>query len=205
MGCNNNKNPIKTGNEIKIKEDNQQEEEKTKSYEAKIVLLGDVSVGKTAIAARYCKKTFNDNHVNTIGGAYLQQKVMLENGTVVKLHVWDTSGQERFRAMTNLYYRDAQVAILTYDITNSSSFESLNFWIKELQYKVQNDNMILCLAGNKSDLADKRSVPTQKAKAFADENKMIFYETSAKNNEGVNQLFNDIAKKIVEIKNAISQ
>ena len=155
MGCNNSApttpNQKNDENTLRIKSV-PKEEEKVKTLETKIVLLGDVSVGKTSIASRYCKNSFNDHHINTIGGAYQQQKVVLNNGAMVKLHIWDTSGQERFRAMTNLYYRDAQVAILTYDITNESSFNSIEFWIKELRYKVENENMILCLVGNKCDV-----------------------------------------------------
>ena len=118
---------------------------------------------------------------------------------MVKLHIWDTSGQERFRAMTNLYYRDAQVAILTYDITNESSFTSIDFWIEELKYKVENENMILCLVGNKCDVSDnERKVSNIKGKNFAEENKMIFYETSAKTGDGIKDLFVTIATKVYE-------
>ena len=161
--------------------------------------MGDVSVGKTSIASRYCKNSFNEHHINTIGGAYQQQKVVLNNGAMIKLHIWDTSGQERFRAMTNLYYRDAQVAILTYDIKNEASFTSIEFWIQELKYKVENENMILCLVGNKCDVSqDERKVSTIKGKNFAQENNMIFYETSAKTGEGVKDLFVTIANKVYE-------
>ena len=161
--------------------------------------MGDVSVGKTSIASRYCKNSFNDHHINTIGGAYQQQKVVLPNGSMVKLHIWDTSGQERFRAMTNLYYRDAQVAILTYDITNEQSFSSIDFWIKELKYKVENENMILCLVGNKCDVnSNEKKVTTLKGKNFAAEHNMIFFETSAKTGEGVKDLFVTIANKVYE-------
>ncbi len=93
----------------------------SKEFEIKICLLGDVSVGKTSIASRFCKNSFNENYINTIGGAYQQQNIVLNNGAKIKLHIWDTSGQDRFRSMTNLYYRDAQVAILTYDVTNEHS------------------------------------------------------------------------------------
>ena len=118
---------------------------------------------------------------------------------MVKLHIWDTSGQERFRAMTNLYYRDAQVAILTYDITNESSFSSIEFWIQELKYKVENENMILCLVGNKCDVnSNERKITTQKGKNFAQDNNMIFFETSAKTGEGVKDLFVTIANKVYE-------
>ena len=202
MGCNNssgtNINKPTEESTLRIKS-TPKDEEKTKIIEAKIVLLGDVSVGKTSIASRYCKNSFNEHHINTIGGAYQQQKVVLGNGSMVKLHIWDTSGQERFRAMTNLYYRDAQVAILTYDITNESSFSSIEFWIQELKYKVENENMILCLVGNKCDVnSNERKITTQKGKNFAQDNNMIFFETSAKNGEGVKDLFVTIANKVYE-------
>ena len=201
MGCNNSPEPKKTNkieNTIRIKP-TPKEEEKLKVLEVKIVLLGNINVGKTSIASRYCKNSFNEHHINTIGGAYQQQKVVLSNGAIVKLHIWDTSGQERFRAMTNLYYRDAQVALLTYDITNEASFTGIEFWIEELKYKVENENMILCLVGNKSDVNDEdRKITKIQGKKFADDNNMLFYETSAKNGDGVKELFNEVAKKAYE-------
>ena len=201
MGCNNSPAPKKQTleeNTIRIKP-TPKEEEKSKALEIKIVLLGNLNVGKTSIASRYCKNSFNEHHINTIGGAYQQQKVVLNNGAIVKLHIWDTSGQERFRAMTNLYYRDAQVAILTYDITSESSFTGIEFWIEELKYKVENENMLLFLAGNKCDVSDEeRKVPKSKGKKFAEDNNMFFYETSAKTGAGVKELFVDVASKVYE-------
>ena len=201
MGCNNSQpqnQPKSEENTIKIKS-TPKEQEKQKEIEVKIVLLGNINVGKTSIASRYCKNSFNEHHINTIGGAYQQQKVVLNNGAIVKLHIWDTSGQERFRAMTNLYYRDAQVAILTYDITSESSFTGIEFWIEELKYKVENENMILCLVGNKCDVNDgERKVPKNKGKKFAEDNNMLFYETSAKTGAGIKELFVDIANKVYE-------
>ena len=202
MGCNNssqsNTNKPSEESTLRIKSTSK-EDEKTKILETKIVLLGDVSVGKTSIASRYCKNSFNDHHINTIGGAYQQQKVVLSNGSMVKLHIWDTSGQERFRAMTNLYYRDAQVAILTYDITSESSFQGIEFWIEELKYKVENENMLLYLVGNKSDVSnEERKISKEKGKKFAEDNNMIFFETSAKTGEGVKELFVNVASQVYE-------
>ena len=196
MGCNNSKNQVQTSkanNNAKLKLSGQ---EKVNEYEVKICLLGDVNVGKTSIASRFCKNSFNENYINTIGGAYQQQNVVLNNGTKMKLHIWDTSGQDRFRSMTNLYYRDAQVAILVYDVTNEQTLESLNYWLNELNDKVDQENMLLCLAGNKCDVdSSEKKVSVSQGKKFAEEHNMIFYETSAKTGAGVKELFQAIANK----------
>ena len=199
MGCGESKQKGNSSSKLQVKDESQKKPE-TKEFEIKICLLGDVNVGKTSIASRFCKNSFNENYINTIGGAYQQQNIVLNNGAKIKLHIWDTSGQDRFRSMTNLYYRDAQVAILTYDVTNEQSLESLNYWLNELNDKVEIDNMVLCLAGNKSDIeSSKRQVSTSKGKAFAEEHNMIFYETSAKTGAGVKELFQAIAVKEYEI------
>ena len=199
MGCGESKTNQNTkSSKLKIKSVEPKKAE-SKEYEIKICLLGDVSVGKTSIASRFCKNSFNENYINTIGGAYQQQNIVLNNGAKIKLHIWDTSGQDRFRSMTNLYYRDAQVAILTYDVTNEQSLESLNYWLNELNDKVEIDNMLLCLAGNKNDVdAGEKRIPTHKGKAFAEEHNMIFFETSAKTGSGVKELFQAIATKEYE-------
>ena len=197
MGCGESKQ--KGPSKLQVKTDTPKKQE-SKEFEIKICLLGNVNVGKTSIASRFCKDSFTENYMNTIGGAYQQQNIVLNNGAKIKLHIWDTSGQDRFRSMTNLYYRDAQVAILTYDVTNEQSLESLNYWLNELNDKVEIDNMILCLAGNKNDVeASKKTVPTSKGKAFAEEHNMIFYETSAKTGAGVKELFQAIAVKEYEL------
>ena len=203
MGCRSQTQQNKSSEEdaIKIRTNKDDNSQKAKTLEAKIVLLGDISVGKTSIASRYCKNTFNEHHINTIGGAYLQQKIVLSNGVSIKLHIWDTSGQERFRTMTNLYYHDAQAAILTYDVTNEESLKSLDYWINELKGKVETDNMILILAGNKCDVSDEeRKVDMRKGMQVAEKYGMTFFETSAKAGTGIVELFNEIGNRIYEIK-----
>ena len=199
MGCGESKQKVNSSSKLQMKNEIQKKSE-IKEFEIKICLLGDVSVGKTSIASRFCKNSFTDSYRNTIGGAYQQQNIVLNNGVKIKLHIWDTSGQDRFRSMTNLYYRDAQVAILTYDVSNEQSLESLNYWLNELNDKTEINDMLLCLAGNKIDVeASKRQVSTSKRKAFAEEHNMIFFETSAKTGEGVKELFQAIAAKEYEI------
>ena len=199
MGCGESKHKTDEKSKLQLKDEAKKKSE-VKEFEIKICLLGDVNVGKTSIASRFCKNSFNENYINTIGGAYQQQNIVLNNGAKIKLHIWDTSGQDRFRSMTNLYYRDAQVAILTYDVTNEQSLESLNYWLNELNDKTEINDMLLCLAGNKIDVeASKRQVSTSKGKSFAEEHNMIFFETSAKTGAGVKELFQAIAAKEYEI------
>ena len=199
MGCGESKQKVNSSSKLQMKNEIQKKSE-IKEFEIKICLLGDVSVGKTSIASRFCKNSFTDSYRNTIGGAYQQQNIVLNNGVKIKLYIWDTSGQDRFRSMTNLYYRDAQVAILTYDVSNEQSLESLNYWLNELNDKTEINDMLLCLAGNKIDVeASKRQVSTSKGKAFAEEHNMIFFETSAKTGAGVKELFQAIAAKEYEI------
>ena len=204
MGCGESKSKkINNIKDLKMKnEEKEKEKRESKEYEIKICLLGDVAVGKTSIASRFCKNIFNETYVNTIGGAYQQQTILLENNIKMKMHVWDTSGDERFKSMTNLYYRDAQVAILTFDVTNSQTFEGLDYWLKELSDKVNRENMLLFLAGNKCDVDNSlKKVSAKEAKEFAEKNNMYFFETSAKTGAGVKDLFKTIAIKEYELLN----
>lgn len=167
--------------------------------ECKVVFLGDSAVGKSSISQRFCKNIFTGEHEVTIGGAYIQQKVQLKNGSSLKLHLWDTGGEERFRAMAPLYYRDANAAVLVYDVSNKATYDSIRYWLNELDSKVKQDGLVLALAGNKCDLPEsKRQVQLLNAKSFAENNKMIFAETSAKTGEGVNVLFQQLAEEIAK-------
>lgn len=188
--------------DIKIKPDHfEYTKEENKPLEAKIVLLGDQNVGKSSIAQRFAKNLFTGQYVVTIGGAYLQQTLILSNGVTIKFHIWDTGGQERFRSMANLYYRDAIAAILTYDCSNEKTFDSIRFWIDELKNKATQEQLVLCLAGNKCDIdSSERKISNSVGKQLAEEHKMIFYETSAKSDIGIKELFHSLGKKIYELK-----
>ncbi len=174
--------------------------EREKIYEVKIALLGDAGVGKSSLVQRFCNDKFDDKYKNTIGGAFLLKEVSLKNGDTLKLQFWDTGGQERFRSMASLYYKDASAAILVYDITNQESFNSMEYWINELNEKIDNDKFLIAVAGNKSDLPpDERKVKLDDAKIFMKEkNVPLFNETSAKIGSGVKELFTNLAQKIYE-------
>lgn len=162
--------------------------------EAKLVLLGDSGVGKSSIALRFCQGRFSPFHEVTIGAAFLQQIVRLRDGKQIKLHIWDTGGQERFRAMAPLYYRDSVGAVIVYDATHPKSFEAVKYWVTELRDKGP-PGCIMAIAANKSDLKDKLVDP-QEARAFCEAEGMAFVETSAKTGDGVGRLFEQLADNI---------
>jgi len=167
---------------------------KQKSFQFKLVLLGDSAVGKSSLVLRFVKKQFYEYQESTIGAAFLTQTVNVKDYTV-KFEIWDTAGQERYHSLAPMYYRGAAAAIIVYDLTNRQSFVRAKTWVKELQ-KQGNPNIVIALAGNKLDLADKRQVDAEEAKAYADENNLYFLETSAKTDHNVTALFEAIALKL---------
>ena len=161
----------------------------------KIVLIGESGVGKTSIISQFVDQVFQDDQQSTIGGTFSTKTVKCSNGKTLKLEIWDTAGQERYRSVTKMFYKDANAAILVYDITNKSSFEELkNYWIGQVQ-ESSIKNIILAVMANKYDLYDKEQVDEAMARKFAEENNALFAVTSAKTNHGVNDLFLQIAKK----------
>lgn len=131
---------------------------------------------------------------STIGAAFLTQTVVLDD-TTVKFEIWDTAGQERYHSLAPMYYRGAQAAIVVYDITNADTFQRARNWIGELHRQARPD-IVIALAGNKSDLGARRTVEYEEANAYAEEKGLLFLETSAKNANNVNEIFLAIARKL---------
>jgi len=212
-----------------------------KPVQVKLVLLGEAAVGKSSVVLRFVQNDFQENKEPTIGAAFLTQKCRLED-KIIKFEIWDTAGQERFHSLAPMYYRNAQAAIVAYDITKSSSLDKAKSWVKELQ-RQGHPNIVIALIGNKLDLvqsdaaqstsngssssntddeaddatatpdnatsladsnaananlasSSKRQVTKEEAEAYAQENNLLFFETSAKTGEGIVEVFTQIAGKI---------
>ncbi|MCJ1403662.1 GTP-binding protein of the rab/ypt [Xylographa trunciseda] len=160
---------------------------------------GESAVGKSSLVLRFVKDQFDDYRESTIGAAFLTQTIALDDSTTVKFEIWDTAGQERYKSLAPMYYRNANCAVVVYDITQASSLDKAKAWVKELQRQA-NENIIIALAGNKLDLVtdhpDKRAITTPDAEAYAREAGLLFFETSAKTSENVRELFTAIARKL---------
>ncbi|CAM4733292.1 unnamed protein product [Leuciscus chuanchicus] len=162
----------------------------------KIVLVGDVGVGKTCVVQRFKSGVFMEKQGNTIGVDFTMKTLEIQ-GKRVKLQIWDTAGQERFRTITQSYYRSANGAIITYDITNRGSFMSVPQWMEDVK-KYGGSNIVPLLIGNKSDLPDKREVPFSDAQLVARQLDFISaIETSAKHSDNVEAAFITMASELI--------
>ncbi|KAF9945421.1 Ras- protein Rab-11B [Modicella reniformis] len=154
----------------------------------KIVLIGDSGVGKSNLLSRFTRGDFNLESKSTIGVDFGARTVQVEDGKMIKAQIWDTAGQERYRAITSAYYRGAVGALLLYDITQHGTYESVSRWLSEVREHADS-NIIVMLVGNKSDLRHLRSIHTEEAKTFAEENGLMFIETSALDSSNVDLAF----------------
>eukprot|EP00005_Dracoamoeba_jomungandri_P001800 CAMPEP_0174256604 /NCGR_PEP_ID=MMETSP0439-20130205/5829_1 /TAXON_ID=0 /ORGANISM="Stereomyxa ramosa, Strain Chinc5" /LENGTH=203 /DNA_ID=CAMNT_0015339299 /DNA_START=54 /DNA_END=665 /DNA_ORIENTATION=- len=161
----------------------------------KIVLLGEGSVGKTSIVKRYVEDTFVDHHATTIQASFLSKRLNID-GKRLTLAIWDTAGQERFHALGPIYYRESNGAVLVYDITDNSSFLKVQSWVKELRSQLGN-TVTLAIVGNKIDLERNRVVNLEEAESYAESVGAKHYHTSAKLNKGLDDLFLDLARRML--------
>ncbi|KOC66616.1 Ras-related protein RabJ [Habropoda laboriosa] len=166
-----------------------------KTLMGKVVALGSQGVGKTSMIIRYTGKTFNEHVSPTIGASFSTCKFNMENARIV-LQVWDTAGQEKFKSMAPMYYRNANAAMLVFDLTQYNTFAAMKGWVTELRRKVE-DTMVLVVVGNKSDLRKERQVEAEEGRVYATKIGATYHETSVLQNEGIENVFFTIGKGLL--------
>ena len=164
----------------------------------KVLLLGDSTVGKTCFLMKYTDKSFQEIHMSTIGLDYRLKTMTLKNGKTVKLQIWDTAGQDRFKAITKNYYKSANGIIIIYDITSLQTYENVKVWIEQIREEAP-QNVVIYIAGNKIDLEEERKVKTEEGQKLAEEYGFPFLETSAKNDININETFENLVEDIDKI------
>eukprot|EP00919_Chromeraceae_sp_WS-2016_P032383 GHVR01076485.1.p1 GENE.GHVR01076485.1~~GHVR01076485.1.p1 ORF type:complete len:201 (+),score=52.24 GHVR01076485.1:71-673(+) len=168
----------------------------TTTEKFKFIFVGDGAVGKTSLIARFVYDTFDDSYMATIGMDLIWKRIQVGNRSV-RLQLWDTAGQERFRSLIPVYFRDAHVAVIMYDVANRSSFLNVEGWADEVR-KEKGSDILLALIANKNDLIDKRQVSTGEGQTLSDELEAVFFETSAKNGTNVSDIFHSMTVRLLE-------
>lgn len=165
----------------------------------RIVLIGDSSVGKTCIVKRFVNNQFHDDELNTIGAMY-ENYTDIRNGREITLQIWDTAGQEKFRSLGPVYYREAAGALLVFDLTNRQTFANASMWLNSFR-GAAGDDAVVVVIGNKNDLIVGDSTIETEAQDWARSNGYEFFSTSAKTGQGITDLFEYIMDTLAARKN----
>ncbi|XP_042662517.1 ras-related protein Rab-4A-like isoform X1 [Tyto alba] len=161
----------------------------------KFLVIGNAGTGKTCLLHQFIEKEFKDVSNVTIGVEF-GSKIINVGGKYVKLQIWDTAGQERFSSVTKNYCRGAAGALLVYDITSRETYNALTNWLTDARM-LASQNIVIILCGNKKDLDADREVTFLEASQFAQENELMFLETSALTGENVEEAFVQCAREIL--------
>lgn len=174
-------------------------DEGTYDYLFKVLMVGDSGVGKSSILLRYTDDVYDEDMAATIGVDFKLKRTTGPNGERINMTVWDTAGQEKFRAITSSYYRGSHAIVLVYDVTKRQTFEHIATWLKEATEQCTNSDAIKVLIGNKVDCSEsERCVDREEGVEFARDNQMLFFECSAKTKIGIFQAYDEILRKILE-------
>ena len=162
----------------------------------KVVLLGETGVGKTSIISQFTTHTFDPHRETSLSAQFISKTVYFQDiGQSIKFDIWDTVGQEKYRSLAKIFYKDAKVIIFVYDITRPETFEGLkNYWYDETKNNTDGEP-ILAVVANKIDLYTNSKVSNNDGKAFADQIGAIFQTTSALSDSGISTLFDNVGKK----------
>ena len=159
----------------------------------KLLFLGDTSVGKTSLLLRYTEDKF-DSSLPTLG-VDVKYKYLTYENKKIRLDIWNTAGQERFRGITKNYYRGVNGIIFVFDMTNKDSFNKLKVWMSDAKQNMRPGTEMV-IAANKNDLEKKREVSKEAIKEFGDKNNIEIFSTSAKTGEGVGEMLTDLVSKL---------
>ena len=168
----------------------------------KVVLLGQSGVGKTCIISQFINHSFDKKVLTSTGGSYACKQMIFKefDNQKIMFEIWDTAGQEKYRALTQIFYKDASIAMLVYDITSAQSFEELkNYWYNQIKESAPKD-IIVGICGNKADLIEKEQVSLEEAKSFADDVGAMFGVTSALTSAGIENIFYELGLKYLNPK-----
>ena len=166
------------------------------AYLFKFIIIGDTGVGKSCLLLQFTDKRFRNDHDLTIGVEFGCQ-ILTVKERPLKMQIWDTSGQEKFKSLTRSYYRGASAALLVYDISKRSSFDHVSRWLEEARQN-GNPSISIILVGNKTDLELAREVPTSEGQAFAESHGLLFTEASAKSGSNVDSAFRFLLEHVYE-------
>ena len=167
-----------------------------------ITMLGETTVGKTSIVNVYLGTGFSDTYVGTVGFDKYEKEVQIETGEKIKIKLWDTAGQERYKSISQNSIKNCKGVVVVFDLTKKITFEKVIDWIE--QVRELTSKVPICLFGNKSDLSN-REVTQEEIDKLCKEQKLIYFETSAKNNTGITEGFNKMANLSYQIFGNINQ
>ena len=165
-------------------------------YLFKYIIIGDAAVGKSNLLLRYTHGQFKPEYQLTIGVEFGAKNVQIRN-KIYRIQIWDTAGQENFRSITRAYYKNSACALIVYDITRRASFESISSWIEDCKNSSPKSIMMV-LVGNKVDLEEKREITIEEGQELAEKYGLLFFETSAKTGQNVNEVFQKSAEAIAK-------
>ena len=164
----------------------------------KVVLLGESGVGKTCIIAQFTSGTFDANTVTSLTAQFIRKTMEFADDKRIIFDIWDTAGQEKYRSLAKIFYKDAKVIVLVYDITSKDSFVQMKeYWYEQIKQQ-GNKDVIIAVAANKGDLYEKRVISNEEGEEFAKQIGAIFATTSAKDDSGILELFQNLGRKIMD-------
>ena len=164
----------------------------------KVVLLGESGVGKTCIIAQFTNGKFDANTVTSLTAQFIRKTMEFADDKRIIFDIWDTAGQEKYRSLAKIFYKDAKAIVLVYDITSKDSFVQMKeYWYEQIKQQ-GNKDVIIAVAANKGDLYEKRVISNEEGEEFAKQIGAIFATTSAKDDSGILELFQNLGRKIMD-------